>query len=128
MKVRNGFVSNSSSSSFIIGYKCSDKDLNIDLKEALKFPDNYPINPNDDFSLILSRAIDERFDTLDDYLDYCNNESNDVDKFIVHLLKDDYKVALGSVCDEDEYAEAFLCESDIHYKSDRLVIEKDGGY
>ena len=128
MKIRNGFVSNSSSSSFIIGYKCSDKDLNIELKEALKFPDNYPIKPNDDFSVILSRAIDERFDTLDDYLDYCNNESNDVDKFIVHLLKDDYKVALGSVCNEDEYVEAFLCESDIHYKSDRLVIEKDGGY
>lgn len=128
MKTRLGFVSNSSSSSFIIGYKGSDKDLNLELKQALKFPDGYPIKPNSDFSYILEHNIYERFSSLDDYLKWCNEESNDSDKFIVYLLKDDYKVALGSVCDEDEYAEAFLCESDIHYKSDRLVIEKDGGY
>jgi len=128
MKKREGFVSNSSSSSFIVGYKRSDKDLKIELKQALRFPDNHPIKPNEDFEIILERNIDTRFNSQDEYVDYCKNEGIDIDKFILLLLKDDYKVAIGRVCDEDGSAEAFLCNCDMHYKSDRLVIEKEGGY
>lgn len=128
MKYRNGFISNSSSSSFIIGYK-DKKKLKSQLAEAFKFPPSYPIKPTSfNFSEILIDRFDDTFRTLDDYLDWCESEGNDTDRYIVNLLKQDFIVSTGSVCDEGDSFEAFICDSDIHYKTDELIIEKDGGY
>jgi len=81
MKVRNGFVSNSSSSSFIIGHKGSKDTLGKDLSNVLNLPVSHPIKSGYDFSYILSSNIEKTFKTLKQYVDYCTEEHDDPDFF-----------------------------------------------
>jgi hypothetical protein len=129
MKLRLGFVSNSSSSSFIIAYKGNKKKLLENVIKAFELPESFPIKiSSKDYASVLVNSIDDTYTTLGSYVDYCNNEENDVDKKIADLLKKDFIVSIGSVCDESDSLEAFLCDADINYTSDELVIEKEGGY
>jgi len=135
MKERLGFVSNLSSSSFILGYKGSEKERYDLLKEAFVFPENYPIKPEEDtensFSKVIDNSIRETFSSLEEYFNYEDRECNtdNENKLILDLLKNDFTVSLGSVSDDcGDYLESFLCMCDINYKSDKLVIQKEGGY
>jgi len=121
MKIRNGFISNSSSSSFIIGVK--GKDLKSVLKEKLFVP----VHP---FSFLLEEIIDTisvccryyTYSSEKDYKNICKKEDLGEDSNIIDLLKKGYIVHSGYFTNDDSAVESLLYDSDINYVSDDLVI------
>ena len=125
MKIRTGFVSNSSSSSFIVAYKGKLKE---EVEEAFKLPEGHPLKK---FSVSseFSNSIRETFTNLSEYIEYVKEERDDENEEIVSLLSKGYTVATGYFSDDSGNSiETFLCEADIDYESENLVIKKSGGY
>lgn len=133
MKTRIGFVSNSSSSSFILAVKGKT------LKQALQELDDYEknglfasimgeiINTIESNSKLLNEesvSYEMGYDSLEEF--YLSGEHN-ADK-IRELYRQGFKVYVGSFSDEDEPAEALLCNMDLNYKSPNLVMIHEGGY
>jgi hypothetical protein len=124
MKMRNGFVSNSSSSSFIIAYK---GDLEEELNKALKLPvpKNYPLR---ELVMELADAFEVNVDeTFKDMASYKKGGYDEDDSEIKELFEKGFTVAIGTF-EDIEAVEALLCNQDIDYKSDTLIIKQDGRY
>jgi len=129
MKIRNGFVSNSSSSSFIIAFK---GDLKEELDKALSLPlkDNYPIPAILGLSKYFRKSIYSIFNSYNEYSDdddcYC---SSNEDELIKKYFDQGFSVATGGFADDyGGSLGSFLCCTNIDYKSDNLIIHQDGGY
>lgn len=128
MKIRNGFVSNSSSSSFVIAYPKNYADLHS-YKSSLE--QIVPKFIDDVFgeicSTLDSRVDDERVYTEpipvteeDDRWEYYPLESA---AEVNELIDRGLKVCFGSVSNEDGGMGAYLRYSDIDYSSDNLIIK-----
>lgn len=122
MKVRMGFVSNSSSSSFVIGVKgelTADKIMkvfNVDEKSPLHGV------AAEMASLLVDRAEEVSMkEMLDDgYL------SEDV---IKQLIRKDFTLYKGNICSDGEPVECALCEAvGLDYEDDEIYINKEAGY
>jgi len=129
MKIRNGFVSNSSSSSFIIAFK---GDIKEQLEKALSLPlqDNYPIPALSGLSEYFRESIYSVYSNHNEYSDdsgcYCSSKE---DELIKKYFEQGFSIALGGF--EDDYERglgSFLSCTHIDYKSDNLIIHQDGGY
>lgn len=122
---RLGFISNSSSSSFIIASKGN---LSENLNSAFKLGDNFPVKF--DFTKVFIKNCEQTVKTMKEYLDYCKDEYiDDPDEKILKLLADGFEISFGSFSDDSGNGlETLLCESNINYKSENLIIEQDGGY
>ena len=97
MKIRNGFVSNSSSSSFLIAFKPGQQKVKINIEIDL---DRYMYV----FSNISELVKSEDFECIED------------DVSLEELKKyfdEGYKIGYGSVSDEDDLLEAVLCHEGI---------------
>jgi len=125
MKCRSGFVSNSSSSSFIIGSKVPlTEELllkHFGVKEgSLMYP----------FAIKTAKWIVEYAEhhTLKDYL--MDMGFNDLPKDVAGIFDKGMKlyIAWAHSDSHDNSIEAALCDLDFHYESDELIIEKEGGY
>jgi hypothetical protein len=124
MKIRNGFVSNSSSSSFVIAYKGN---LEEELDKALKLPvpENYPLR---ELIVELADAFHINVnETFKDMASYKKGGYDEDDSEVKELFEKGFTVAVGSF-EDIEAVEAFLCNQDIDYESDTLVIKQEGGY
>lgn len=129
MKVRNGFVSNSSSSSFIVAYKNSFKE---DFKNEMKnLESSIFVDIIQDIGDCLSRNIEGNFETHKEFFksDYGDIEYYPYDK-VEELLNKGYKIGIGSISDQCDYdkIDNYLCHKSIQYHSDNLVIEKEESY
>jgi hypothetical protein len=119
MKVREGFVSNSSSSSFIVAAKGELTEALV--LQALGVAETSPLYKfAKDIAGLLADAKEMDFEDLADWGD---------DGTLKNLIKRGFTVYEGSASDDDyRSAEAALCEMTINYESDDLVIIKEGGY
>jgi hypothetical protein len=124
MKIRNGFVSNSSSSSFVIAYK---GDLKEELDKALKLPvpENYPLKDLViDLAAVFFKNVDETFNDVASY----EKERYKTDKEVKKLFEKGFTIATGGFSDDTNSTCSYLCDQNIYYESDTLVIKQDGGY
>ncbi len=121
MKIRQGFVSNSSSSSFVVAVKDSSKvilTIEVDLN---KFADHVLCDEeevrqyfNDEYEYELK----EKEDWVLKRMEQC-----------LQAVKDGKKVLIGSFSSEGEEAvEQFLCENGLPSSPGLDIIESSGGY
>ena len=124
MKIRNGFVSNSSSSSFIVGVKDGKKtstrvklEIEVDLAK-------YGTDINSIEELI-KYYTDER------YVEFEDLEHSETYLQAKKVIEKGGVVILGSFSDQDEALERLLCEmglKSIVKDSNIEIIESEGGY
>ncbi len=135
MKRRYGFVSNSSSSSFIIGSKGE-----LTKEKLFKFLSSGLNLPKDSFVWNLVNGAAETFKdnakqvTVDDLDDdpYASDEwiqDSDYYKRIRKILDSKMRLYTGGVStDTDDSMEQYLVDAEFDYESDDLIIWKEGGF
>ena len=128
MKIRNGFVSNSSSSSFIIAFK--GKLSEYTLLKAFGVPNESPLHivAQEMAKCLLGNCSSPYFD-LASYVERCNKDYYAVNRQILDLMQNGYTVMEGTVSDEEGEVEGMICNFlGLNYKSPDLVIFKEAGY
>ncbi len=132
MKVRQGFVSNSSSSSFTIATKTkmSQDELQRAVFKTLGVSKHSPLyGLAKEIASVLSlaepmtveeMADDWGYDTVDDFL-----ADSNIGKMIGRGFKHFY---CGSADDQGRTAECALCDMELNYEDDTIMIEKEAGY
>ena len=123
MKIRNGFVSNSSSSSFIVAYKGEKPTVVTVMKSFGIAKDALAAKMFEGvFKVLLSAKSISKGD-IDELREYSPNCDE------IKLLDGGWKVLVGGASDEDDNpSESFLCFSDIDLSTDTLRVIKRAGY
>lgn len=127
MKSRSGFVSNSSSSSFVVAYK--DNFLS-NFKGAVidRLEDSPMKDIANDICECFFDNINKTYNEISDYLEdedrYYTNEK------IIQWLKDGFIVSEGSISDESDYdkIDNYLCHKGFSIESKNLIVYFSGGY
>ena len=128
MKTRSGFVSNSSSSSFIIVSKKGSltKEALLNMFDVPKTSLMYPIAK--DFARILMDNSEKT--TLKQLLsDYCAENIEDLSEMHQKALKSGGTIYTGSVSNEsDDGLEIGLVDMALNFEDENIVVQKEAGY
>lgn len=120
MKIRIGFVSNSSSSSFVIGTKGK---LTPELVlKAFKIPKDSPLY---EIAKLIARSIvgSARETTLEEIVE----EDGRLSKEEEELAKKGMTIYKGSFGSDGEGLEAALCEASINFEDEDIIMKHEGG-
>jgi len=134
-KIRAGFVSNSSSSSFIIGVKPGTK-LTVDkMMELFKIPSDSPVyNLNKEIAEAFIHCADQVTpeEILNDYgyesLEEATSSRYGIGKDLAMVVERKMDIYRGYAADDNGGVEAMVCDMTLNIETDDLVIKKDGGY
>lgn len=126
MKIRNGFISNSSSTSFVLAFKGKEltdqmiiKALSFDLKV------NYE-SPLYSFIVALAETIIDLSDPIDEAIEDLNEYEKEFVNFIDDLKEKGFTVYYGHAeSSSDELCEMCLYEYNFDIDTDNLILTKD---
>jgi len=127
MKTRGCFVSNSSSSSFIIGVK--GKLTEEKLMKAFRVGKDsplYPISKSIAGVMLGAEAYTKKELIKDNYYE----DESELTELENKIFDNGFKYYSGTASDEDSYdgAETALCNMDLDYEDDDIIIYKESGY
>lgn len=127
MKIRMDFVTNSSSSSFILGVK--DKLTKEKVLNMMKVPGDSPLRElAEEFAgIIYSNSSKFKLDEiLEDY--GCEDISELPDMYKKIIGNDEFVFYEGTVSDEINNVYSILCNMDFHYEDENFIFYKEAGY
>jgi len=138
MKARNGFVSNSSSSSFVIGIPKGNS-LEETLDEYFGIENTKGIIHEMAKAVVDSfvRNTEEVFEDLPELISWINRygrqrEFSEYELQLIELVKKGFTVYYGSISDEwdswDRSVDMWLCYTSVNVDEPGLYIEHEGGY
>jgi hypothetical protein len=130
MKVRSGFVSNSSSSSFIIAIKGNVESAQKEMENLFALPESYPLKGLvKEIPRLIWDCIDKVVTTIDEYKDHLVDEGSDIEDIdvkILELITKGFHIHFGSLSSEEGVIESILCDPDLSFESDNLYIQHEG--
>ncbi len=136
MKNRNGFVSNSSSSSFVMVWKSEydEDDLRLMFKEVCAVPKESPLAGLHE--LVFNTFIDNienKFDSIKEYEDWTKNNCYYTDEYKQYKdwLDKGLVVRRGEFSTENgsqNPIEYYFANHDFNYSSDDFIIIHEGSY
>ena len=127
MKIRSGFVSNSSSSSFVIVSKSGK--LTVD-----KLMDAFEINAASPLYSLVKQMAEVLFNAAKEMTtkelleDQCVDSIDDLSSNLRCAAKSNGKIYTGFVSDEENGIECALVEVDFNFENDKIILKKEGGY
>ena len=144
MKVRNGFVSNSSSSSFVVIMKNGKKLTKKTLLEVFDVKETSPIYSfADGLAEWMSRNV-EQMNIKEIHDNFCGGDDKSDEEMIEEIIEDygaisredlekiknkEYLYYHGDAAsDSGEAIESYLCEAEIDFETDVIKISSEGGY
>lgn len=127
MKIRNDFVTNSSSSSFVIATKDEiNKEM---LLNCFRIPEKSPLF---DFANDLSNFIvgEVKKHTIEEIIDdYCCDSINELPSYYQKAINKGFNnLYRGSASNESDGIEMVFCDMSMEYEDENIIIIKDGGY
>jgi len=128
MKIRNGFISNSSSSSFIIAYKKEINEIDF-VKNVLLIPENSPMFNfgKEVFKLFMNNSREIK--NIDEWIKENFYDEKDYETKEMKKIKDEgFIIKDGSFSNEEYGLEDYLCNTDLNIKTENFIIIHSGGY
>lgn len=128
MKIRHGFVTNSSSSSFVVAMKrwLSRDEMKAKISGVFGLDKSHPLYG---FSQEIVAAVVNEINYAERYTpDDIDNMRNWYGDTYASILIQYGNLAIGAFGDDGEPAERWLCENDLNYEDDDILIVHNGGY
>ena len=127
MKTREGFVGNSSTSSFIVAVK---GELTVEkLMKWARIPDDSPLHSiAEDLVGVLVGAAEKTYSKVEEYEEDLKNDDIGENTDIPKYISEGFTVHAGTLSTEGEADEWTMANLEIDYKSDDLIIRHDSRF
>jgi hypothetical protein len=128
MKLRFGFVSNSSSSSFVLVVKGDGKLTEQSLLKAFNVPESSPMYKLTKKVVHFLVKESKKVPSTELLKYYYVDDIEELSDYIQKAVKDGSTVYGGSACSNGGGIEQMICEMEFNYEDENIGLYKEGGY